>query len=242
MIDSFGRSDGTGGAFGEAFARATEPHAAWGLEQLEAFNAFVPPGPWTADLSRRVYRQGGLELTVGLLGTFDESAGTWMWGWANPGFAGAPVTALAEGLRRFGTEHGVAEFTRDLVDLSGFPDPATAVERLAFGAMGVLGASGYMGVEAGPGTRAYLLADDPQVPRSAPQPVALPRVLLGAVQLVPEAAPRAVVTGYFTRHGLPWRPTDQGVAAELPDGSSAAVSFDAAGRIASVDIGVPGRS
>ncbi|OII69172.1 MULTISPECIES: DUF6882 domain-containing protein [unclassified Streptomyces] len=239
MITSSGSN--SDGAFSGAFVRATEPHAAWGVEQLEAFNAFVPPGPWTADLSRCVYRQGGVELTVGLLGTFDASDGTWMWGWANPGFAGAPVVAAAEGLRRFGTEHGVAEFSREVVDLSGFPDPATAVEQLAFGAMGVLGALGYMGVEAGPGTRAYLLADDPQVPRAAPQPVTLPRVLLSAVGLVPEAAPRAVVTGYFTRHALPWRPTAEGVAAELPDGSTAAVAFDAAGRIASVDVGVPGR-
>lgn len=50
-----------------------------------------------------------------------------------------------------------------------------------------------------------------------------------------------MVTGYFTRHALPWRPTAEGVAAELPDGSTAAVAFDAAGRIASVDVGVPGR-
>ncbi|MFJ9797095.1 DUF6882 domain-containing protein [Streptomyces sp. NPDC101145] len=228
-------------SFSEGFVRATEPHAAWGMEQLEAFTGFLPSAPWTADLDACVYRQGGIELRVGLLGTFDQSDGSWLWGWANPGFAGAPVVAAAEALRRFGEERGVPELAREAVDLSGFDDPAMAVERLAFGAMGLLGAAGYIGVQAGPATRAYLVPDDPRVPVQAPDPVTLPRVLLTAVSALPDAAPRAVVAGYFARHGLPAHPAEPGaLAAGLPNGSSVHVTFDAAGRIAQVNVSAVG--
>ncbi|MEU7565369.1 DUF6882 domain-containing protein [Streptomyces fradiae] len=229
-------------SFSEGFVRAVEPHAGWGIGQLEAFTGFLPSGPWTADLDACVYRQGGLDLRVGLLGSYDGSDGSWMWAWANPGFAGTPVAAAAEALRRFGEERDVPEFARELVSLAGFDDPHMAVERLAFGAMGVLGAAGYIGVEAGPGTRAYLVPDDPAVPIPAPDPVTLPRVLLTAVGLVPDLRPRAVVAGYFARHGLEARPVaDGGLGAALPDGSAVEVAFDAEGRIARVNVTAVGR-
>ncbi|WP_149180773.1 DUF6882 domain-containing protein [Streptomyces sp. TRM49041] len=224
-------------SFGESFVRATEPHAAWGAEQLEAFSDFLPSGPWTADLAACVYRQGGLDLAVGLLGTFDESDGSWLWAWANPGFGGTPVVALAERLRRYGAEHGVPEFAEELVELSGFADPQMAVEQLAFAAMGVLGSPGYLGVEAAPGTRAYLVPDDPRVPRTAPDPVTLPRVLLTGMGLVPGADARAVVTGYFARHGLARHPAPDGIRAVLPNGTPVEVTFDEAGRITRVNVG-----
>ncbi|CAL9566378.1 DUF6882 domain-containing protein [Streptomyces sp. enrichment culture] len=228
-------------SFSEGFVRATEPHAAWGMEQLEAFTGFMPSGPWTADLGACVYRQGGLDLRVGLLGSFDQSDGSWLWAWANPGFAGTRVVAAAEALRRFGEERGVPELARETVDLSGFDDPGMAVERLAFGAMGLLGAAGYIGVQAGPATRAYLVPDDPQVPFKAPDPVTLPRVLLTAVGAVPGADPRAVVAGYFARHGLQPRPAGHGgLGAGLPNGSSVEVAFDEAGRIARVNVSAIG--
>ncbi|URN17392.1 MULTISPECIES: DUF6882 domain-containing protein [Streptomyces] len=228
-------------SFGEGFVRATEPHAAWAMEQVEVFTGHLPSGPWTADLSACVYRQGGLDLRVGLLGSYDESDGSWLWAWADPGFAGTPVAAAAEVLRRFGEERGVPEFAEEPASLAGFGDPRTAVERLAFGAMGVLGAAGYVGVVAGPGSRAYLVSDDPAVPVAGPDPVTLPRVLLTAVGPVPEARPRAVVAGCFARHGLAARADgDGGLRADLADGSSVEVAFDGAGRITRVNVAAPG--
>ncbi|RST08027.1 hypothetical protein E2C00_24280 [Streptomyces sp. WAC05374] len=223
-------------SFSDAFVRATEPHAAWGWEQLEVFTAFMPSGPWTADLGRCLYQQGGRDLRISVLGTFDESDGSWLWGWANPGFGDMPVVGASAEVRRRGERAGVPEFTEAGLDLSAFPDPRMAVERLAFGAMGVLAAAGYLGVEAAPGTRLYLVPDDPSVPRTAPDAVTLPRVLLTGAGAVEGAVPRAVVGGYFAHHGLAQRPSPDAIGADLPNGAPVTVSFDEAGRIASVNV------
>ncbi|MEU9115929.1 DUF6882 domain-containing protein [Streptomyces sp. NPDC048483] len=223
--------------FSDAFVRVAEPHAAWGAEQLETFNAFVPTGPWSADLDRRLYQQGGCDLRISILGSYDESDGSWLWGWANPGFRDSPAVGAAQRLRQFGQAHGVREFTEEGLVLSGCTDPRMAVETLAFAAMGVLGAAGYIGVQASPDARLYMVPDDPQVPLAAPDPVTLPRMLLTGAGVHPGGSARSVVTGYFDRHRLPQRPGPDRITADLPSGSTVEVSFDNAGRIASVEVG-----
>ncbi|EST18585.1 DUF6882 domain-containing protein [Streptomyces niveus] len=96
--------------FSDPFRRLTERHAAWGAQQLEAFTEFMPAGPWTADLDQRLHRQAGLELRISVLGSFDTTEGSWLWGWANPGFGGTPVVGAADGIRRLGEAHGIPDF------------------------------------------------------------------------------------------------------------------------------------
>ncbi|MFE3496179.1 DUF6882 domain-containing protein [Streptomyces sp. NPDC059175] len=170
--------------FSEPFQHLTARHAAWGAEQLETFNEFLLSGDWTADLARCTYRQAGRELRISLLGTFDTNERSWLWSWANPGLQGTPVVAAAEQVRQYGQTHGLAEFADAFLDLSGHDDPRRAAETLAFTAMGVLGAPGYLGVQANPDARAYLVPDDPQVPWAEPNAITLPRVLLTGVQLL----------------------------------------------------------
>ncbi|MFP1627617.1 DUF6882 domain-containing protein [Streptomyces sp. 5K101] len=150
--------------FSEPFLRLTREHAAWGAEQLETFNEFLPMGEWSADLGQCLYRQSGRELRISLLGTFDTDEQSWLWAWANPGFQGSPVARAAESLRAYGRTHGLPEFTSELLRLAAHEEPRRAAETLAFTAMGVLGASGYIGVQANPSARAYLLPDDPRSP------------------------------------------------------------------------------
>ncbi|WP_245689146.1 DUF6882 domain-containing protein [Streptomyces chattanoogensis] len=226
--------------FSDALVHVAAPHAAWAVEQLETFNAFMPTGPWTADLDRRLYQQAGRDLRISVLGSYDATDGSWLWGWANPGFRGTPVVGAAESLREFGQAHGVPEFTEEVLGLGGCADPRMAVETLAFAAMGVLGAAGYIGVQASPDARLYMVPDDPQVPRAAPDPVTLPRMLLTGAGVHPGGPARSVVSGYFDRHRLPQRPGPGRISAELPGGAAVDVSFDDAGRIASVEVGTIG--
>ena len=212
-----------------------EPHAAWGMRQIEEFNEFLPIGPWTVNLDERVFRQSGRELRISVLGSFDTAEASWLWGWANPGFGKLPVVAAAEALRGFGMDHDVPEFAEELVDLSGFADPRYAAEMLAFGAMGVLRADGYIGVQANETGRLYLVPDDPQVPVVGPDPIALPRLLLSGTQFF-NRSHFEVVAGYFHHHGLPWRQEEDAIYAEFPDGGTAVVAFDREGRIANVSI------
>ncbi|QES53819.1 hypothetical protein DEJ51_05770 [Streptomyces venezuelae] len=221
--------------FGDAFLNETERHSAWGAAQLETLTSFLPEGPWTADLETCAYRQGGLELRVSVLGTFDLEEGTWMWGWANPGLRGTEVVALAAAVERYGRKQGIPEFTEETLDLSGFADPWRAAETLAFAGMGVAGAPGYIGAPAGPTTRIYFLPDDPQVPRAALDPVTLPRTLVTGAGLLGHS-PRSVVTGYFDHHGVPVDEAGDLVTALLPGGSAVRIGFDAVGRISEVSL------
>ncbi|KJY29863.1 MULTISPECIES: DUF6882 domain-containing protein [Streptomyces] len=223
--------------FSDAFLSEAERHAAWGAEQLHVLGSFLPGGPWTAELSSCTYQQGGLELRVAVLGTYDRDERSWMWGWANPGWRGEEVVALTEAVERYGRAHGIPELAAEVVDLAGFDDPDRAAEMLAFTGMGVVGAPGYLGQMAGPGTRVYFLPDDPRVPRAALEPVALPRVLLTGAGLIGHSAPQ-VVRGFFEHHGVPYRTEDGGgrIVAELPDGNAVEVGFDGLGRISGVGV------
>ncbi|MFC8716082.1 DUF6882 domain-containing protein [Kitasatospora sp. NPDC057198] len=220
--------------FSEPFLRTAEHHAAWGAEQLEALGRVLPDAPWTADLEQGVYRSGGLTLRVGLLGTFDPADGSWLWGWANPGFAEAPVAAAASRIAEFGRAYGVPELAEPGVDLSDFPDPRHAAEALAFTGMGVLGAPGYIGQAAGPETRVYFVPQDPALRPAPLDPVTVPRMLLTGAGLFGHDS-RAVVRGYFGHHGAPVTEEPDAITAQLPGRHSVRVSFDPQGRIASVD-------
>ncbi|MFI9237480.1 DUF6882 domain-containing protein [Streptomyces sp. NPDC053079] len=219
--------------FSDAFLCEAERHAAWGAAQLQALADFLPQGPWTADLPACLYRQGEVELSVAVLGTYDSEDSSWMWGWANPGLRGTPVVSLTEEIEGFGRSHDIAEFTAETLDLSGFADPRRAAETLAFAGMGVTGAPGYIGVPAGPTTQVYFLPDDPQVPRVGLNPVALPRTLMTGVSLIGHSA-RQVVTGYFEHHDVLWRGEDHRIVAELPGNTTAEIDFDTAGRITAI--------
>ncbi|MFB9512856.1 DUF6882 domain-containing protein [Streptomyces purpureus] len=221
--------------FSDPFLRLTERHSAWGAEQLETFNEFIPMGEWSADLGQCLYRQSGRELRISLLGTFDTDDQSWLWAWANPGFEGSPVVEAAGKARRYGQEHGLPEFTNELIHLAGHEDPRRAAETLAFTAMGVLGAAGYIGVQANPSARAYMVPDDPQVPRAEPNAITLPRVLMSGAALLGGSA-REVVDGYFAHHELPRRAGADRISAGLPDGGTVDVLFDDLDRIASVHV------
>ncbi|MEU9006403.1 DUF6882 domain-containing protein [Streptomyces sp. NPDC048551] len=227
--------------FGDPFLFEAERHAAWGAAQLRTLMAFLPEGDWSADLDACLYRQGGLELRVSVLGTYDAAAGSWMWGWANPGLSGTPVVALAARAGEYGRAYGIPEFAHEVHDLSGFADPGRAAETLAFAAMGVLGAPGYIGVQAGPDTRLYLLPDDPRVPYAAFDPVSLPNSLTSATGLIGHS-PYALVAGYFERFGLPQRQEPGRISAALPGDVTAVVEFDELGRIANIRMTLGGHA
>ncbi|MFI8827027.1 DUF6882 domain-containing protein [Streptomyces sp. NPDC053431] len=223
-------------SFSDAFLLEAERHAAWGAAQLEALTAFLPEGDWTADLAACHYHQGGLDLRVAVLGTYDMDERSWMWGWANPGLRGTEVVALTAAVERYGRAHGIAELTQEVLDLSGFDDPRRAAETLAFTGMGVAEAPGYIGVPAGPATQVYFLPDDPRVPRATLDPVSLPRTLLTGAGLIGHSA-RQVVDGYLDHHRLPRRTEgDDRIVAELPGGSTVEIAFDPLGRIAGVQL------
>jgi hypothetical protein len=71
---------------------------------------------WTADQEKGEItftnkRRGTVATApVQIIGTFNTTDGTWMWGWANPSVA-AHVVEDARKLKEYGTTHGVSELT-----------------------------------------------------------------------------------------------------------------------------------
>ncbi|MFF7635625.1 DUF6882 domain-containing protein [Kitasatospora sp. NPDC008050] len=226
--------------FTDAFLRTAEGHAAWGAEQLEELGRVLPGGPWTADLNQCVYQSAGRTIRVGLLGSYDLSEQSWLWGWANPGLRGSAVVAASERIAEFGRRNGVPELQHASVDLSGFGDPRQAAEAIAFVGMGVLGAPGYIGESAGPATRVYFAPDDPQIPHAKLDSIAMPRFLTTGAGLFGHSA-RQVVSGYFAHHGVTVEAGADRISAPLPDGSTTEITFDALGRIAAINSTLGGR-
>ncbi|PYC80565.1 hypothetical protein C7C46_12845 [Streptomyces tateyamensis] len=220
--------------FTDAFLHTAERHAAWGAEQLEELGRVMPGGPWTADLEQCTYQSAGRTIRVGLLGSYDLSERSWLWGWANPGLRGSAVVAASERIAEYGRRNGVPELHWESVDLSGFGDPRRAAEALAFVGMGVLGAPGYIGEAAGPETRVYFAPDDPQIPHARLDPITMPRFLTTGAGLFGHCA-REVASGYFTHHGVPVQMGTDRIRTHLPGGSTVEITFDALGRIAAVD-------
>nr|WTB32298.1 hypothetical protein OG781_24990 [Streptomyces sp. NBC_00830] len=219
--------------FTDAFLRTAERHAAWGAEQLEALGRVLPGGPWTADLDQCLYQSGGRTVRVGLLGSYDLSEQSWLWGWANSGLRGNALVAASERIAEFGRRNGVPELQDPGVDLSGLSDPRRAAEALAFVGMGVLGAPGYIGQSAGPETRVYFAPDDPQIPCAELDPIAMPRFLLTGAGLFGHSA-YEVVSGYFAHHGVPVDVAADRISAHMRNGHTAEITFDARGRIAAI--------
>ena len=59
-------------SFSRALTEAGNRHAAWVLEQIEEFLAFMPMDEWSVDHERRLYRQAGREFAVDALGRLTE--------------------------------------------------------------------------------------------------------------------------------------------------------------------------
>lgn len=229
--------------FSDVFVRAVAPHGAWVCEQLEAFNAYLPMGDWTVNLTERIFRQSGREVSVSVLGSFATDDNSWLWGWANPQWAGSPAVAAADAVRAAGDRDGIPEFTTQMVDLSGFADPRMAAETLALGAMALLGARGYIGVSANATGRLYMVVadDDKLVPQAEPDAITLPRMLMTGAGLLP-GPHEPVVAGYFAHHGLEYERTADAIQAHLAGGDAVTVEFDDLGRIGKVGVSATSRS
>ena len=98
-------------------------------------------GAWAADLDTGMIRfdlPDGIVLTapVQIIGTFDQTDGSWMWGWEHPSVP-EPLQSHARTLRRFGEEHGIADLTTHVLH----PDEADIWDYTAL-ALHLAGAQG----------------------------------------------------------------------------------------------------
>lgn len=201
-------------SFSRALTEAGNRHAAWVLEQIEEFLAFMPVDEWSVDHERRLYRQAGREFAVDALGRLTED-GRWHWAWAEPAVWSADprITERVRTVCEEGGEIGIAELAAPVLDLSAnadAEDPETAAEMLAWTVMGLAGARAYIGHSQGERGRIYYLAFDEAIPAAEPELGEVPRFLAQGVLKFEEGATDCVL-GYVEHHGWEWSRSADGI-------------------------------
>ncbi|HET9172106.1 MAG TPA: hypothetical protein VFN97_21935 [Actinospica sp.] len=203
-----------GETFSPAFTAAGNRHAAWVYEQVETFLDYMPVDEWSVDHESGRYRQAGREFTVDALGRLDQS-GRWVWAWAEPeAWARNPaLTERARQLREQGDRLGIKELTEptlNLAEIADADDPEIAAEMLAWTAMGVAGARGYIGHTFSDENRVYYLAFDESIPTAEPDLGAAAHYLTQGADKF-EEDPSDCVLGYVEHHGWDWSRSADGI-------------------------------
>jgi uncharacterized membrane protein YgcG len=236
-------------AFSPAFNAAGNRHAAWVTEQLDTFLAFLPLGNWSVDHTTRRYLQSGRSIVVDGLGTLSAD-GVWTWAWADPATWGQDPTMTEQSrrLRALGQAEGIVELATPRFGLSGIADapdsPQDAAEMIAWTAMGLLGARGYIGHSASDsdghadgdadgggggrggggsssnGGRIYYVVCDTAVPVAAARLETAPKFVMEGVATFGEDTADCVI-GYAEYHGWEW--------SRLPDGIGIVVAVEGVG-------------
>lgn len=170
------------------------------------------------------------------LGTAAPGPRSWLWSWANPSGIAPAATGLAEWLRGFGEQHGIAEFTTPELPFASLPgapnDPAVAVWALVDAAKATSGRwTSYTG-DAGGGTRAAFLIEHPDFALPPPSGPRVMRVLQEGLELGITDHRRAVQS-YAAGRGLDIAWTEGSAALSGP-GLSITIDFDALGRIGTI--------
>ncbi|WP_298133712.1 DUF6882 domain-containing protein [Micropruina sp.] len=218
----------------ERFNEAVVAHVPVAMEAQEALASVVDlNGAYQADIEQGVVTIAGRPLRVVLLGTVSKATGTWLWSWANQGFAPmlpaiAPVRRAAEMAGSWGLwELGEPQFS-----LAGVLDTGLgAGASVALVAAPLVGATAFYSADYGAGI-AYFGIVDPAVPRPAAQAVTFPRRIMAAVDLQP-GNPRAQVLTYAAVHNLRVTGDDRQLRVYLgPDVLT--VTFDEQGRITNI--------
>jgi hypothetical protein len=139
--------------FSPALQKIAEP-----LPRLGRYNTALVGKRIDRDIGNGLIWIDDQPVNAGLLATYAEDL-TLQWGWAYGGPPGAPDIAHSRRVLEIGERHSVPELTEPLVDLSGFPDPRLASERLVLAALSLLGEGGL--IKYGHGGRAltYLVTD-----------------------------------------------------------------------------------
>lgn len=204
---------------GAQFTAAGNRHAAWVSEQIEAFTAALPAGDWPIDHDTRRYTRSGRSFLVDGLGTLSPE-GVWTWAWSEFGDWDQESGILDQSrvLRSLAEREQIAELTSGSVDLAragAAEEQQAAAELLAWTAMGLLAARGYIQHVSKTGGRIYYLVTDPTVPSAEPSLGSIARHLFdGTAKFDQDAAD--CVTGYAEHHGWEWNRTGDRVEVAAP--------------------------
>lgn len=190
------------------------------MERLHAFNQRLPNGARSFDLDACTLTTGGTTISMQVIGTFSAERATWVWAWADENLPQFPdAIVAAEDLRAYGERYGYEALTSPNVDLSEFGDADRAAEMLAFIAIAVLDARGYVSVPTGD-VRTYLVSHDPALPERGPrEPEDVYHYLRSAAERFPDVDQMELAAGYVDAVGGRYQQVPGGLVINLGEGS-----------------------
>lgn len=167
------------------FAQLQDDAALLSFEHQLHLSETIGEHAWEATLDRpRFAFTGDHPLVVSrfhLLGSAAPGPGSWLWSWANPSGYPEEITALADGVRRYGEEHGIPELASPEVPFAALPgsptEPALAAALMTEAAKAVSGRYTSYSGPVGGGTRMGVLLEHPDLTLPPPEPARVARIL-----------------------------------------------------------------
>jgi len=196
-------------------------------KQLALADATEGAGAWDLDLQAGQLKfADGPSYRIGLLGSYGEAAGTWLWAWANRNMDLSPeVTEAAQSLREMGRQKAIPEFHENETHES-----ETFCHRLAMIAVGEAGAAAYYRAPYEGGS-AYLLIRDEILPVPERHHLGrIQRVIAESISTF-EMPHRSAIEAFFAAENLSVGQTEPLEILATADDGDLRIRFDEEGRL-----------
>lgn len=206
-------------------------HGLPALDKQLHLSDLVGEADWLLDQDAGTLTFGGMTVCAAqVLGSQSDAAETWLWAWANSSVP-EHVARDAVAVRKYGTDHGIEELTRDELPLGG----SITGEALALIASELTHADAYYRGPFEGGAVFVLLRLPEDAPRPAPADVLRAvRTLSIAPMALAIPLPRQVVANYVRSIGLIVEDSGRDLVGRDAGGESLTVAFDLSGRIKAV--------
>jgi len=173
--------------------------------QLHAYDVIGEASWWVNLDTGTIVFERELEMGAGLLGT--EAAGTWVWGWANPGGFPEPVVAAGRAAGDYGREHDLPT----LYEPESVLSDDVSLDRIGLVASGALGLPATYTGPLDEDARILLALDHPALALPPPDPLRTVTVISAVLQAGCVSDWAAALAAYAEQRTL------DGVEVELDD-------------------------
>ncbi len=195
-------------------------------KQLTLSDAVQDAGAWDLDLQAGTLGFANAPtLQIGLLGSYGEAAGTWLWAWANKNMAPSSATNVATNMRDIGRTKSIPELHEPETH-----DRETFCHQLAMIAVGETQATAYYRAPY-EGGAAYLTIQTPIPPTPDKHRLGRVQRVIAESTSTFEMNHRTALDAYFKSEGLPVEQTGENEILASAEDGDIRIRFDADGKI-----------
>ncbi len=189
---------------------------------------------WSVDMERPSFSFRSTPPSVfrpHLLGTTASDPRSWTWGWSEQGGFPAATVAVADHIRTRGVEFGITELSNVALGLSGGHDLPL---RLAIASKSLTGQIAHVDVDAGNGTRVWMLLEGPELTLPQPTVAVIAQTIIDGIGSTSVTDARRALSAYAAQRGISIEWTALNTANLTVADGVVQVRLDTHGRIAEV--------